>query len=99
MNATPSLSQPDSGETTSARPAARLRILRISAELFLELFKQGTHPGYNVAINAIPDNTRIVNVRFGWPECIEMLLESEEFDPVNDGEVIPYLSPTVERIP
>src|SRR5262245_17709505 len=95
MNA-PQMTSP-AGEETKADLHCRVRIMRVSQVLFLELFKQGDHPAYRVIDNAIPDGARVVNCRFGWPECIEILIESEYFDEVPEGGVIPYISPLCER--
>ena len=76
----------------------RFRILRISSELFVGLFTRGLHPGYLVTREALPDDTSIRNVRLGWPDSVELVLESEEFGDVKDGDPIPLLTPVVERV-
>jgi hypothetical protein len=83
----------------------RLRRLWIAEELLLDLFAAGQHSGYSVVHNAIPAGARLVSV--GWaglvrdnptsPRTAEFILESEEFSPVAQGDVIPYLSPVCER--
>jgi len=83
--------QPESGNNK------RLRTLQITGELFVELFKLGSHPAYDVIENAIPDDAEVRNVRFGWPHKIEILIESAEFDEVNDGEPIPFLVPVFSK--
>jgi hypothetical protein len=77
----------------------RFRILRITPELFIGLFTQGLHPGYLIFREAIPDGARIRNVRLGWPDSVELVLESDEFEEVTDGDPIPLLTPVIERVP
>jgi hypothetical protein len=77
----------------------RYRILRITSQLFVSLFTKGLHPGYLVTQEAIPDDTRIRNVRLGWPDYVELVLESDEFAEVREGEALPHLTPVIERVP
>jgi hypothetical protein len=88
--------------TTTALPSSsiapdialrRLRVMRISPELFLELFSSGDHPGYKVIDHAVPSGTRVINVRLGWPAWIEVLIEHESFEELKVGDVIPLLAP------
>ena len=72
----------------------RKRLL-ISSELFCQLFTQGPHHGYRVIEQAIPDDARVRNVRLGWPDLIEVLLESESFEALREGDEIPFLTPVV----
>jgi len=74
---------------------ARLRTLSISAELFVNLFTKGDHPAYSVTENHIPDGTVVRNARLGWPQKVELLLESPEFDDLKDGEMIPEIIPVI----
>jgi hypothetical protein len=77
----------------------RYRILRITSELFVGLFTKGQHPAYLVTQEAIPDDACIRNVRLGWPDYVELVLESEEFDEVIEGQPIPVLTPVIDRVP
>jgi len=77
----------------------RYRILRITSQLFVGLFTKGQHPAYLVTREALPDDTRIRNVRLGWPDYVELVLESEQFDEVREGEPVPNLTPVIERMP
>lgn len=66
----------------------RFRLLRITSKLFVGLFTKGLHSGYLVTREPIPDDTRIRNVRLGWPDYVELVLESEEFEELKDGDPI-----------
>lgn len=70
-----------------------VRRLVVSEELLLQLFSAGEHRGYSITANAIPADARVVNVHHGWPDGIEILLESPEFSPVKEGDEIPFLTP------
>jgi hypothetical protein len=76
----------------------RLRLLRISGELFIDLFTTGKHPGYEVIDEGIPDGTKVINVRLGWPN-VELLLECEDFEPVVEGQTVPFITPVIKRHP
>jgi hypothetical protein len=73
----------------------RLKFFRISGEFLVQLFTPGEHAPYQVVENAIPDGTRVLNVRYGWPAWIELLLEHESFEEVENGHEIPALVPVV----
>jgi hypothetical protein len=72
----------------------RVRNCSISPELLLSLFTTGPHKGgYSVVQDAIPENAILLNVRHGWPNTIDLLIESAEFSDIQDGQVIPELAP------
>lgn len=71
----------------------RVKRLLISSELFCHLFTLGTHHGYRVIEQAIPADAHVRNVRLGWPAQLEILVESQDFDDVREGEEIPTLVP------
>jgi hypothetical protein len=73
----------------------RVKRLTISSELFCAIFSAGQHGAYTVVQNGIPDDARLINLRHAWPSAIELLLESERFDEVREGEVIPEFSPLI----
>lgn len=76
----------------------RIRSLKISEEFFFSLFTSGFYEaGYTVLSNAIPKDAKLVNVRFGWPHEIEILIESQEFEEVGEGEIPPYLTPVIRK--
>lgn len=70
------------------------KILRIPCELLLNMFAVGLKSMHEV-IAGVPADARIVNVHHGWPNDIDILLESEEFEAVPEGHGVPYLSITV----
>lgn len=80
----------------------KVKILRISPEFFFSLFTEGLHPdrGYEVTKDALPADARLVNVRYwppyGWPNWIELLVESESFPEVGEGQEAAFLNPIVE---
>lgn len=76
---------------TTPRRLARVRVSFIFMELFL---KAGTS-GDPVRTDA-PQDFKILQVRYpvlsyGWsnPDSFELLIESDEFEPVPDGEQVP----------
>jgi hypothetical protein len=71
----------------------RVKRLRISSELLCQLFTAGAHHGYRVVEQPVPEDARVRNVRLGWPDEMEVLLESETFDDVRQGDEIPFLTP------
>ena len=74
----------------------RLKRLRISSELFCQLFTLGPHHGYRVIEQAIPEDAFIRNVGLSWPyPQIEVLLESQAFEVVREGDEIPFLTPVL----
>jgi hypothetical protein len=77
----------------------RVKLFRISGEFLTQLFTPGEHNPYQVVENAIPDGTRVLNVRYGWPAWIELLLEHESFEEVKNGEEVPALIPLVTTSP
>jgi len=83
--------------STPAIRTGRIRVLRVSAAFFIDMFKPGEHSAYNVVSNGIPYDTRLLNVRFAWPEQLELLIASDQFDEVKEGDVIPYLTPVISR--
>ena len=78
--------------------ASKVKRLQISPELLFELFTAGPHlGGYSVVEDAVPADAKLINVRHGWPNQIELLIESEEFPEIEDGEKIPLFRPLVQR--
>jgi hypothetical protein len=79
--------------------ARRRKILRLSVPGFLAMVR-GAFPPAEVIADPVPADARVVDVRlapWGLPETLEVLLESDAFDPVPDGEVYPVLSPMYRR--
>lgn len=71
--------------------------LPISSELVFNLLR-GTHPGYFVTKNEIPADAKLINVRHSWPDSVELLIWSDTFEDVPDGEEIPYFVPEFQSI-
>lgn len=73
------------------------RILHISGNFFT-LFFSGGEKHYRVIRDAIPGDARIVNVRLGWPDVLEILLESPEWEDNREGDVYPPIEPRIETL-
>ena len=68
--------------------------LVISPDLFLSWFTAGDHGfSYRVTENAIPEDAKLVNVRHAWPNAVELLIESQSYDELKEGDEIPTLAP------
>jgi hypothetical protein len=74
---------------------SRYRRLTISPEILFMLFAPGPHSGYTVVDHAVPADAELVNVRHGWPNVIELLIESADFEELSEGAIIPELAPLV----
>ncbi len=74
--------------------------LRVTAEFFLKFLAAGDHiiPPYRVVKDAVPEDAKVINVFWAWPDCVELLLMSDRFAEVNGGELIPVLSPEIEAM-
>ena len=72
-----------------------LRIIEISGE-FLRWMHQGEHH-YRMTV-PLPDDAKVVNARFEFPQKVELLIESAEWSEVEDGGVIPHFDPMFQRI-
>jgi hypothetical protein len=79
----------------------RLKRLKISAQLFFSLFSEGFHPdhAYTVVADPIPADAQLANVRLGWPNDIELVIQSETFPELKEGEEIPLMQPTLRSEP
>ena len=75
----------------------RHKILRVSFELAANCMR-GEHPGYRVVSGEIPKDAKMINIRHGWPDTIEILIESEEFPEVKEGEEIPLLETMFQKV-
>jgi hypothetical protein len=79
----------------------KFKRLLITPERVFELFTAGIHSPSAYVIDqaaAIPSDARLVNVRHAWPSEIELLIESESFEEVKQGDVIPELNVVVTRL-
>ncbi len=69
----------------------------VSFEFLRDLFSEGDHSSYyRVVRDSIPADAILVNARFAWPNCLELLIYSESFPETKDGEEYPLLNPTCE---
>lgn len=68
-------------------------IFRISGEMLLSMFAEGLKPMHEI-VAGLPKDAKIINVRHGWQNEIDILLESETFSPVNEGSELPFLTIT-----
>jgi hypothetical protein len=89
--------EPAYGTTSSDR----LRRVVISFEILHDLFSAGPHPPnrYAVTKDPIPADAKLVNVQHAWPNCVELLLWSESFEPVGPGDDVPMLDILCELQP
>jgi hypothetical protein len=72
----------------------KYKIFRISDALLLNIFSAGLKPLHEV-VEGIPVDAKIVNVQHGWPNAIDILLQSDKFSENAEGEPIPFLNVTV----
>lgn len=70
--------------------------LLISTELLIDLLngmKGGFSGRYKVTENAIPNDAVVVGCRRYDDETIQIIIESDDFDEIEDGEDLPILEP------
>jgi hypothetical protein len=72
-------------------PGKRHRLLWTSPEMLVDLCKPGKPRSAQVVENALPDDAKPHHT-------VGIVVESAEFDPVADGEAIPYHPAPVFRI-
>lgn len=73
----------------------------MSVDFFKQLFGQGTIPPHEVIEGPVPKDAKIRDCRFdGYAEggIIELLLESSEFDDVEEGKQFPELITVMREI-
>lgn len=76
----------------------RLKILRITDTCLLELLMQQAILA-EVTEDSIPADTRIADVRWdGFRQCVELLLESDEFPEVPEGNAVLAIVPVYRRV-
>lgn len=75
----------------------KLRRFRISADMFLELFSDGSHPRYEV-MNGIPKGTVVVGVQQEYPGWVVLVIYHPSFETVFEGDYIPELIPTITTV-
>lgn len=68
----------------------RLRRVRVNAKMYVDVMKDGWATGVHVIANALPVDAGVVACSFEMTTLwVWIIVESESFDPVPDGEVIP----------
>lgn len=75
----------------------KVKRILISPALAFNLMR-GTHPAFRVVADEVPEDAKLVNVLHSWPSTIELLIESETFPEVPDGQEIPILTPMFETV-
>lgn len=79
------------------KPAGR-RVLSVSADLFCDLFTAGSHPGYSVTADALPDDARVVDAQWnGFGDVIDVLVESAAWPPTEPGHRRDSVNPMLTR--
>lgn len=79
----------------------RCAVLEIETQFFVDAFKflNETHCPYQVIGNALPDDAKVVHVWHSqFPDCINLMLESESFAPILEGSNAPKLKPPVIKM-
>jgi hypothetical protein len=73
----------------------KVKILQISPELLVDLFKPGKR-NYEVVQDAVPADGKLVHVHVSQGGLLlNLTVESESFAPISLGDHIPVFSPTV----
>lgn len=81
--------------TTSSR---RLRSLIVSFDLVRDALLTGEHKlHYQVTKDPLPSDAVLVNVRYAWPNCIELVIWSSTFDELAEDAIAPPLQPEMTR--
>ena len=79
----------------------RRKVLRFADSLLVQLFSKGIHAPYEVIRDALPDDARIVDLRFDafhqpGHNTLMLLVESEQFEEVEEGNPYPELCPMMQ---
>ncbi len=73
-------------------------VLRVSAELLMELFKDGPTRTYGVIAHGLPEDATLIDCRmerFHNPPFASLVIESAAYPPVADGAAYPEAEPVV----
>lgn len=79
----------------------RRKALRISAQMFAQMFKQGARVAFEVESSGLPADARIVEARldlFDYPDTLALLVESETFGELAEGQLYPDIAPLMRTI-
>lgn len=74
-----------------------MRIMRVRPELFLEMFHAGIRGPYRIDEDPVPEDARVKDVCVG-ADVIEILIESDEFDGPQKGDVPSSLIPVARNV-
>ncbi len=97
----------DRAEDVLSMNEKRYACLEVGVDLLIGLCKKGDGEPrcFRVIENEIPDDARIagmqfpVNLNTGHPDTVRIMLESESFDKVGEGCVVPTLpNPVFESV-
>lgn len=70
----------------------------MSFELLRDSLLAGEHElHYQVTNDPLPSGAVLVNVRYAWPNCVELVIWSSTFDELADGVIVPSLLPDITR--
>jgi hypothetical protein len=84
------------GEALSDR---RRKTLTISCGLVADLFRDGESCRYRVTDDGLPADARVVDAKFdGFRDEVQLLIESDEFEPVPDGQPWPAICPMMRVV-
>lgn len=77
-------------------PGRRQALLRISPEVVLGLLFNLNREDHRVTISGLPVDARVIMSGYDLQmDTFVLRLESEEFEPVPDGAMFPYLNPSL----
>jgi hypothetical protein len=77
----------------------RRKVVRLGLSFLKQFFTDGPH-AYSVIRDGLPEDARILNVRMDF-SCrhIDLLVESDSFEPILEGSSYPELCPLLGNIP
>jgi hypothetical protein len=86
----------------SDKLSQRRKIVSITDALLVQMMAAGFIGSYEVIEDGLPPDARIVDVRFSafsqpGHNTLELLIESAEFEPIEEGQRYPHLNPTFRR--
>ena len=72
----------------------RLKVMKMALVLLPSILIEGKEHHYIVE-KGLPEDTKIINVKLGWGDYMELLLESEKFDEVPLYTEVPEIEPVI----
>lgn len=77
----------------------RLKLFRISPEMFTEILSEGTPFGIRVVKDPFPKDAIVVDVRINFERrTIDCLVHSESFAEAVDGAMLETIEPVIEKV-